>query len=92
MANTLEVKAMKRSRVMPRTAGTLSTANSTSVLSITKSTRNSDVMHQRPASRAKNRPPWSSRATRNHRRATRRTKFPSGWTSAPWAIANRTPE
>ena len=39
--------------MMPSTAGTLSTAKITSVLSITSSARNIGVMHKRPFSRAK---------------------------------------
>ena len=53
IAKIFEVKMMNASGVMPKMAGTLSTANSTSVLSITNRTRKNGVMHNRPASRTK---------------------------------------
>ena len=51
MAKMFEVKTMNGSSVMPKMAGTLSTANSTSVLSTTSNTRNNGVMQSRPSSR-----------------------------------------
>ena len=48
IANTFDVNTMNGSRVMPKMAGTLSTANTTSVLSTTSSTMNSEVTNSLP--------------------------------------------
>ena len=92
MAKMFEVKTMNGSLVMPKMAGTLSTANSTSVLSITSSTRNSGVMHRRPFSTAKKRLCRGSRlATGNSRLASRSTRLFSGGPRSPLCIASLTP-